>query len=609
LTIGQHLDPLAPASFLTRALRLHGLAVLGMLLGLLCLHFIPLQALSPIWLFVIASLLALPIWKQLTEPRLVVRGAIIDTCFNASGIVPRWFRSGNLLKALYFVLAFVLAVALLVVAQLLTVREWLLVLSIPLLLLLLALATDRFCEAQTRGAWRWVFQRALIKWPALLLLVLFPGITYFTTAQEDLRGIDLEERAVAEFRQGVESYQVPALGALHGALKATDLAVQTMAQRYIPAVESWYHKLLLWSWLALRSGAALWLLLEFQLGCMALATTWQGRGVALPGGSPFGRTFIATWIVLFLLVGFLNSMKLREAGQAVLEARRQVLHCDELWAQTAAFMTAQQTQLTRQQTEEITRLQQDVPLRIDAIFAKAEAGVDEFLDWRYSVTGEYVLLINSTRRLFEGEPEDLYAELVQAPLETALAAYSSEEDARLLQGLQQSIQTPALGSLQQQLSDSACMAAPQAFTLPSTDAAVLVGQPQAAVLGLKLGAVALKKGAVKVEAKATAKLATKVAAIGTGALAASALCGPAAPACAIGLGIGSWFLTDKLIVEADEYLHRDEEKAEMMAAIEAQKQVVAAAFVQAKSLAVSEKFRRLSDVFRVPQDGGLNDAR
>src|SRR5690606_3439709 len=119
-----------------------------------------------------------------------------------------------------------------------------------------------------------------------------------------------------------------------------------------------------------------------------------------------------------------------------------------------------------------------------------------FLDWRYSVQGEYVLLLNSTRRLFNAEPEDLYAELVQAPIETALLAYASEEDARLLAALQQGTHAAALGSLRQELSDAACMAAPQAFALPSAEATVLVGQPQVAVVGLKLGALALKKGAV-----------------------------------------------------------------------------------------------------------------
>lgn len=601
------MEPTPSASSLKRAVHLHGLALLCMLLGLLCLHFIPVQALSPLWLFAVASVLALPLWKQLTEPRLIVRGALIDTCFNASGVVPRWFRSGSVLKALHFVLAFVLALALLVVAGLLSTQEWLLVLTMPVLLLLLATFTDRFCEAQTKGAYRWVFQRALIKWPALLVLVLVSGIAYFGAEHEDLRGIDLQQRVAAEFRQRVELYQVPALGALHGAIKALDLAVQFAAQQYIPAVESWYHKLFLWSWLALRSGAALWLLLEFQLSCMALATALQGRGVAMPGSTPFVRTFIATWLALFLLVGFLNSMKLREAAQVAQQARAQALHCDELWAQTAAFMAEQQAQLTQQQSTEITRLEQEVPTRIAAIFAQAEAGVDAFLDWRFSVQGEYVLLLNSTRKLFDAEPEDLYAELVQAPIEAALAAYSSEEDARLLSGLQQSTQLPALGSLRQQLSDSACLTAPQAFTLPSVEATVLVGQPQAAAIGLKLGALAVKKGAVKVGAKATAKMATKVGALGTGALAASAFCGPAAPFCAIGLGVGSWLLTDKLIVEADEYFNREDEKAEMMAAIEAQRQALTTAFVQARSLAVSEQYQRLSEGFRVPVDGGLNE--
>src|SRR5690606_29509431 len=138
---------------------------------------------------------------------------------------------------------------------------------------------------------------------------------------------------------------------------------------------------------------------------------------------------------------------------------------------------------------------------------------------------------------------------------------------------------------------------PQAFALPTADATVMVGQPQAAVVGLKLGALALKKGALKVGAKATAQAATKVAAIGSGAMAASVLCGPAAPVCAIGLGVGSWLLTDKIIVEADEYLHRDEEKAALMAELEARRQELTVLFIEQQSLVINEQYQRLSERF------------
>src|SRR5690606_15121415 len=148
--------------------------------------------------------------------------------------------------------------------------------------------------------------------------------------------------------------------------------------------------------------------------------------------------------------------------------------------------------------------------------------------------------------------EDRFAEWVLGPIEDALAAYAGEEAARLGSGLQQAAVAPGAESLHQQLDRAGCLAMPQAFALPTADATVIVGQPQAAVVGLKLGALALKKGALKVGAKATAQAATKVAAIGSGAMAASVLCGPAAPVCAIGLGVSSWLQSDQIIVEAVE---------------------------------------------------------
>jgi hypothetical protein len=91
-------------------------------------------------------------------------------------------------------------------------------------------------------------------------------------------------------------------------------------------------------------------------------------------------------------------------------------------------------------------------------------------------------------------------------------------------------------------------------------------------------------------------------------MALASFCGPAAPACAIGLGIGSWLLTDKAIVEADEYLNREEEKAELMLALDAQRQTITDTFIQARTLAVTEQYGRLSESFNVPRDGRLRDA-
>src|SRR5690606_8233879 len=147
------------------------------------------------------------------------------------------------------------------------------------------------------------------------------------------------------------------------------------------------------------------------------------------------------------------SMKLREDRALAQVAQAQLLRCDELWAATRRVLQTQQASLGRQQAAEIERLQQQAPARIDALFRQAEQGVDRWLDWRYSVTGEYLILLNSAQRLVDQETEagDRFAEWVLGPIEQGLAGYAAEEAERLRSNLQLAAAAPQAGSLRQQL--------------------------------------------------------------------------------------------------------------------------------------------------------------
>jgi hypothetical protein len=89
-----------------------------------------------------------------------------------------------------------------------------------------------------------------------------------------------------------------------------------------------------------------------------------------------------------------------------------------------------------------------------------------------------------------------------------------------------------------------------------------------AIVGLKLGGKAFAKAlstkiAAKLSASTLAKLAAKAGISGSSAV-AGVTCGPAAPLCAAGLAVGTWFAVDAAAVTVEEKVTREKFKAEIM---------------------------------------------
>ena len=96
------------------------------------------------------------------------------------------------------------------------------------------------------------------------------------------------------------------------------------------------------------------------------------------------------------------------------------------------------------------------------------------------------------------------------------------------------------------------------------------------------------KVTTKLAAKAAGKTAVKAAGIGGSAASgavAGLLCGPTAWICApiagVAAGIAAWFATDKVVIEVDEYLNRDEFEQELRAMIDNMRRQMKSQFISA----------------------------
>ena len=234
-------------------------------------------------------------------------------------------------------------------------------------------------------------------------------------------------------------------------------------------------------------------------------------------------------------------------------------------------------------------IEQRVSERIDAAFAPVYGQIPAFLDFHYSVVGEYTELATALGGDLGGELQRiLFTEIgFEQRMDGAMAGIREDGDAvfgalmaRIRQQLQQRF---ALDEVELGLLSTV-------VTLSSEDAMKRFGGTELLMKGagtvVGVGAVAAviaktvgKKLSAKLATKVAGKTAVKAAGFGGGAASgatAGLLCGPAAwicsPVAAVAVGTAFWLATDKLVVEADEYLNRDTFEAELRVAIDEEKQ-------------------------------------
>ena len=233
---------------------------------------------------------------------------------------------------------------------------------------------------------------------------------------------------------------------------------------------------------------------------------------------------------------------------------------------------------------------------IDAAFAPVYARVPAFLDFHYSVIGEYTELATAMSGDLGGELQRiLFTEIdFEQRLDAAMTAIHADGEevfgalmARVRQQLQQrfeldNVELGLLSSVVTLSSEDALKRFGGSDLLVKGAGAVVGAGAVAAVVAKTLG----KKLSAKIAAKVAGKTTVKAAGFGAGAATGATsglLCGPAAwicaPLAAVAVGTAFWLVTDKAVVEMDEYLNRDAFEAELRLVIDAEKQRIKATLV------------------------------
>ncbi|MFP6352824.1 hypothetical protein ACLGE5_05345 [Helicobacter pylori] len=208
--------------------------------------------------------------------------------------------------------------------------------------------------------------------------------------------------------------------------------------------------------------------------------------------------------------------------------------------------------------------------QIDGFFNIVEYNVDKFLDWHYSIKGDYSELALFIAKKTGLNAEDAVANVLQEKLLgkdykqrlDAITKGLSKTYASLLNQHEKFVSETALKGVDTDLSQNAKILDTLGDEVARKLKANFTGTigATAGVSGLAIAAKLTPKLVAKIGAKLGAKVGGKfLAKIGT-AVSGSWTCGPFAPACAITL----WFGSDALFNYIDEWLHRDEFKKEIL---------------------------------------------
>lgn len=544
------------------------------------------------------ALVAWPIWCYQRERSLLHRRAILDSVSLENSLFRRWLWSGRLLVVWQVFVALALALLLLVFLPSLKPWDWLVLGIDALLLALLTNLASRYLDGQIRSEYR---GRVARMWPlfwlnVLLLAIGFMAIDGFLVGAPDLRAQAWNEIAEQAFAAGSGEMSCRIAGWAVGSLSALDQLTWYFSQSLIPIIPGQGLKLAAWGLVLFQVGILGYVYTRYQMGVLALIEQRQLRLSTLTGKSTSSRAFVVTILVLampFLYV----SLKPQNVDPKMPEsAIPEINPCEPDQNVVKAFESNLGVELQKARSETRQRASTDVDKAVDEVFADVERGVDRYLDWYFTVIGEYERLA----AMATGDFANMMANELNRNLFVDTRLDGRLEKARLrIAGDSQKQLTELAGGFAGKIKNKVATSSCQFGKLDmsalgnldrdlfrakmAAGGGVLAGTVTAKLAAKKTVGVVAGKLAAKNTFKVAASLAGKVAAKKAGTIAlsaagAAAICSPTGPVaivCGGVAGIIAWITFDKVAIEIDEKRFRVEMRAEMMKEVQASKKALA----------------------------------
>lgn len=361
----------------------------------------------------------------------------------------------------------------------------------------------------------------------------------------------------------------------------------------IPTLPDVLLRLAAWFLFLLQAGIFAYVFTRFQLGIVGLLDARKLRLSKLTGESSFSKAFVIT--ILILAVPYLYAVfKLQDYDPGDLQQKGQQIIS---WVNPCKPNKAAHAELRRQLDTEISaaraNARRDAEKRVETslnqIFDDVELGVDQYLNWYFTVIGEYErLAVAATGDLGQFMTEELerhlftdtrFSERLDAANQAIVQASEQQMSAlhqRLGHQAEVGVQDEPCGIGDLDLSAFGDLERDRIRASTAAGGGALVAVGSSKLLAKKTAASVVGKVSAKKSFAAAAALIGKTSAKKGGSILLSAaggaaVCapgGPLAAVCGIVAGTVAWFTFDKAFIEIDEALFRDEMRSNILAVLE-----------------------------------------
>lgn len=633
-----------------------------------------LQLAEPLWLLLML-VVTLVIFVYLDAVRMLRRQAFLAFVYASAGKVRRWLWDSLILRIAYVVLAVGLALLAVLIAAHLHWLEWLVFAGGLISLVVLNRLFSHGLRHETQPEFHAIVVLRVSAWCNLALMVMVLALVQLVWLElPDTRAFALTDYIAHAWQQYDPSEAaVPAFAwllALSGVLQEIQWywlqQASTVALPVGLKISAWFAVLVL-------QATKLGVLQLVVLGGVSILTRHVStRHVSTRHGSTqhgstrhdstqhdstqhgsvrehsvtaepvivttrhrlFRRSFVLT--LLAVLVAYLmlahGPTLWRHVSSAPTELETtepsppSQVASDPCAESNAAGLTRRQVELARfnqslsvaleaEKTAAQERLYADIEAQVAVAYDYAEAGVDAFLDWNFSIAGQYAQLVylagaSVSQASFADYLSSKMNEFIREPLTPALLSAQRE----LNRGMEAEIERAGQvyqGLFAHYAAQTACWQQPQLNFDPTAYVdKSLVGLGAGAALATRLALAAGTRTATRSGVRrAISALFTRgvarAGAVSSGG--AGAVCGPWAIVCTPAIIATAWLATDYGLNRADEALNRETMKAEMMAALRAEQVETVAALYGFYANLLAEFYAELDEhqtrQFNILRDG------
>ncbi len=603
------------------------LRTLGMVLvAAVLLFFTGIITPAPCWaVFFLVVLVAFPIWRYRTEYLLFRRRLVLAGAARPESRMRAFLWKGGVTKAVQAVVSMLLAGVMLALVSRLSLLHWFALAVDGVFLSLIVGPVAGLLKTDIKDRHKGVIAR---RWPLFLIngIVLSAAMMmfdFFVVGAQDTRHLLWSQVAEQAFTQVNDAAGCMLWGVGAGALAALEALSWHLSELVIPNLPDVIAKIVAWSFFLLRAVAVAWLYTALLLGVSVLLDKREGRRGGRETESHFSRSFLLT-IIILALPFFYASIKLNEVAlQAPVEDVSSPCQPDE--ASRAQLILKLDEVVAVERQSAIDDVDSGIDQGLERIFTGVEAGVENYLDWYFTVIGEYQRLAavfseDVTAAMSEKLEEYLFE---RTEYETRLGNLNSEVEhtyAERFASLVPSLKTEFVNApCDIGRVDLAALAELDRDNLRASAAVssgVGAGIVASKVLAKKTAAVVVGKVAAKKSFHTGAAIVSKTLAKKGASTALSAglgvtLCAPAGPMailCGVAAGLATWLVVDKALIELDESLNREEMRADILEVLAEQQDLLNAQLKQEHYTGVDRFAARMNDALQrtfIPYNDGM----